>query len=100
MTHSQHAPLSGPKPESDEATGLEAGGFMGQRTADSADCAATAKAFEMQRARLALRGFELHIVDDGEGSTAYLVRRWSMSRTLPSLADVQAFAERAGMPHG
>lgn len=52
------------------------------------------------RAMLAMRGFELHVVRDGEGDTAYLVRRWSMSCTLPVLPAVRAFAERAGVPHG
>ena len=107
MTHSQHALGAGPvTPESDEATGLQAGGFREQGTTDSADCAAVGtaaegdKAFATLRAMLALRGFELGIVSDGERGTAYMVHKWSMSRELPSLTEVRAFAERAGVSHG
>ncbi len=39
-------------------------------------------------ARLALRGFALHELADGQ----FLVCRWDRTRTLPSLAAVQAFA--------
>ena len=58
------------------------------------------KAFTTLRAMLALRGFALDIVSDGEGGTAYMVHKWSVSRTLPDMPAVRAFAERAGVPHG
>ena len=54
------------------------------------------KAFTTLRATLAMRGFELHVVGDGEGGAAYMVHRWSMSRTLPSLGAVRAFAQQVG----
>lgn len=93
-------------PESDEATGLQASGFRGQGTSSSPVCAAVGtaaeadKAFTTLRVMLALRGFELGIVSDGERGTAYMVHKWSMSRELPSLTEVRAFAERARVSHG
>ena len=101
MTDSKHANGAGPqsRPKSDEATG--GGGFRGQGTTDDGNSAASTavaeadKAFATLRATLAMRGFELHVVSDG--GTAYLVRRWSMSCTLPDMAAVQDFAVRAGV---
>lgn len=89
----------------DTAHVASAGRTDEQSSTDRGNCAASeitvasGKAFETMRAKLAMRGFELHIVDDGEGGAAYLVRRWSMSRTLPDLATVQAFAEKVGASH-
>lgn len=103
MTQSQHANGAGPvTPKSDEATG--GGGFRGQGRTDNGNSAASTaaaeadKTFTTLRATLAMRGFELRVVSDG--GTAYLVRRWSMSCTLPDLPAVRAFAERARVPHG
>ena len=89
-------------PESDEATGLQAGGFREQGTTDDANSAASAavgeadKAFTTPRAMLALRGFALDIVSDGHGGTAYMVHKWSMSRALPDMPAVRAFVEQVG----
>ena len=73
-------------PTSDEPPAVAAAqGFRDQAKEDGADFAATvaaaeaAKAFSTLRAVLAMRGFALHIVSDGEGGTAYLVHKWSMS---------------------
>ena len=92
------------RPESDEPLTVAAvQGFEDQSARDDDDSAARAaasradKAFLTMRAALALRGFELHIVSDGAGSSAYLVQRWNMSRTLPDMGEVRAFAERAGV---
>ena len=54
------------------------------------------KAFTTLRAMLALRRFELDIVGDGEGGTAYMVHKGSMSRTLPDMPAVRAFAQQVG----
>ena len=80
------------RPQKDEALGLTAEGIEVQETADDQDCASgeTAaevnKAFATVRATLALRGFVLHEVSDGDGGTMFLVQRWNQSRTLASLA--------------
>lgn len=50
------------------------------------------------RAALALRGFELQVVDGGATGPMYQVRRWGQSRVLDDLADVQAFARQVGAP--
>jgi hypothetical protein len=91
------------RPQKDETRELGGGaGFEVQETANDQDCAAgeTAaevnKAFATVRATLALRGFELHAVSDGDGGTMFLVQRWNQSRTLASLADVRAFARQVG----
>lgn len=81
----------------------EAGGDQGNTKADSTYSAARSaveqsdKAFATLRARLALAGFELHIVNGDGGGTAYLVRRWCMSRTLPDVAAVRQFADHVGV---
>ena len=93
-------------PTNDEAQpGDTALGPMGQRQADEYDFATVAakaeadKAFTTLRATLALRGFELHIVGDGEGGVAYMVHRWTQSRTLPDLAAVARFLDQVGGAH-
>ena len=107
MTHSMHANLAETgTPTSETADVASAGRIEEQGRTDDANSAASAavaeadKAFTTLRATLAMRGFELHVVGDGEGGAAYLVRRWSVSRTLQSLGAVRAFADRAGVPHG
>ena len=82
---------------------------------DSANCALPAQAadhpdnagnqcsdkeFATARAQLAIRGFVLQRIDDGDGRTVFLVSRWNMSRSLSDLSAVHDFAERAGVPHG
>ena len=89
-------------PESETADVTSAGRIEGQGTTDDGNSAATAavaeadKAFTTLRATLAMRGFELQVVGDGEGGAAYMVRRWAMCRTLPGMEAVRAFAERTG----
>ena len=56
------------------------------------------KAFSTLRSRLALAGYTLHITSNGKGGAEYLVTRWNLCRTLPDLAAVCAFADRAGGP--
>lgn len=103
MSAAQHQAAA--PPQKDESRELAGGaGLGGQAQTVSPDSAARAaveqadKDFATLRARLALAGHQLHIIDDGEGGTAYMVCRWCMSRTLPDLAAVQAFAERVGAP--
>ncbi len=56
------------------------------------------KAFATLRARAALGGYSLQIIDE-HGDALYLVGRWDRSRTLPDLAAVAAFLDRAGVAH-
>ena len=80
----------------------EAGGDQRNTKADSTDSAARIaveqadKAFATLRATLALRGFELHIVGDGAGGTAYMVQRWNLHKLLIDQAAVLEFTERVG----
>lgn len=104
MTHELHSTVGEPdRPTNDEAPGVTAEGFNGQARTNNGDSAATAvdveadKEFSTLRAMLAMRGFELHTLSEADGGTAYLVRRWSMTRELPDLPAVAAFAERAGV---
>lgn len=84
----------------------EAGGDQGNTKADSANCAEriaveqAEKAFATLRARLALEGFQLHIVNGDGGGTAYLVQRWSMHKLLPDQVAVREFADRVGVSRG
>ena len=57
------------------------------------------KEFETLRARAALRGFTLHMIEGREGVSDYLVARWNLSRTLPDFASVARFLDQAGVPH-
>ena len=57
------------------------------------------KAIASLRARAALAGFTLHIIDDGNRGAAFLICRWNLSRTLPDAAAVSAFLDQAGAPH-
>lgn len=50
------------------------------------------KRFATLRARLALRGFQMHRQADGR----LLVIRWNLAKTLPSLDAAERFAEQAG----
>ncbi len=98
--------LAEPDRTTSETHVASAGRIEEQGRTDDASSAASAavgeadKAFTTLRAMLALRGFALDIVSDGEGGTAYMVHKWSVSRTLPDMPAVRAFAERAGVPHG
>ncbi len=108
MTHNAHrAGLAEPDRSTSETADVasagrieEQGGTDGANSAASAAVGEADKAFTTLRAMLALRGFALGIVSDGERGTAYMVHKWSMSRELPSLTEVRAFSERAGVSHG
>ena len=102
--HAHRASLAAPEwPANDTADVASVGRIEEQETTDDGNSAASAaiaeadKAFTTLRATMAIRGFELQTVSDGEGGTAYLLRRWNLRRTLPSLEAVRAFAERAGV---
>lgn len=63
----------------------------------AAAVAAIDKEFATMRATMALHGFELQIIGDDIGGTAYMVHRWSHCRMLPDLPAVRRFAEQAGV---
>ena len=48
------------------------------------------------RAALALKGFTVHVLDDGAAGCAYLVGRWNSSRTLPDRVALHKFAIQVG----
>lgn len=54
------------------------------------------KRFNTLRAELARRGFQLHIIDAGGGTCAYLIARWDRSREVEDMAAVEAFLQRLG----
>ncbi len=84
----------------DEAPGVMAEGFRDQETADSLNSAAAHiaeqdKEFSTARAKLAIAGWTLHIVDGG-GAAAYWVSRWGQSRTLPDRHALAQFMKQVG----
>lgn len=107
------APSGLSPPLNDEARTVQTAGFRAEQgTGDEANCEggspamqaaershidAADKEFASLRDHLALAGFEVQVVGDGTGGTAYMVRRWSMSHTLPSLGAVRAFAVAVGV---
>lgn len=51
--------------------------------------------FATARARLAIGGYALHLLDGGTDGALYLVHRWDRSRTLASMEAVEAFITQA-----
>ena len=62
------------------------------------DSAGWCKAFDDLRAKVALAGFTVHLIDDGGGGCAYLVSRWAQYRTLADRDALAAFAKLVGVP--
>jgi len=54
------------------------------------------KRFATLRAELARRGYQLHIVDAGNGSCCYLIARWDQIRELRDVAAVEQFVAQIG----
>ncbi len=48
------------------------------------------------QARLALRGYEMHIVSAAAGAAEFWISRWGMTKVCASLADVESFGEQVG----
>jgi hypothetical protein len=86
----------------DEAPAVASGqGFRVQDTADSTNFGANSvseqdKAFSTARAKLALAGWAVHIIDGGSGTAAYWVSRWGQSRTLPDRHALGQFMRQVG----
>lgn len=101
-THNaQRACLAEPdRPTSDTAHVTSVGRIEahGNKQLNSATDADPDKAFHNLRACLSLAGYGLQILNDGDTGAAYLVSRWNMSRTLPSMGAVAAFADQLGVP--
>lgn len=107
MTHSLHVNWAGAYTPTSETADVASAGRVEEkrRTGNDGSAAITAVAeagrtFATLLAMAAMRRLELLIVSDGESGMAYLVRRWNLCRTLPNLAAVRAFEERAAIPHG
>ena len=50
------------------------------------------------KARCALAGIELHVIDGDAGEPLFIVSRWSLTRQLHSVAEVESFLRRIGGP--
>jgi hypothetical protein len=48
------------------------------------------------RAKLALLGYQMHVIDAGHGRSAFLVMRWDRSRELANLGAVNEFIRQVG----
>ena len=86
------------EPQRDKTPGLAgAEGFKDQEKTDSGDCAgspADRKAIATLTARAALAGHRLVRLADG----TWLASRWGHSRSLASVAEVERFLARVGVP--
>lgn len=88
--------------QSDKApTGANARDFRNQGKSNSEDSALDRiaeqdRVFSTARAKLALTGWALHLVDIGNGAHAYLVSRWGQSRKLPDWHTVGQFMKQVG----
>ncbi len=50
------------------------------------------------KARCALVGVELHVIDGDNGAPLLIVSRWSLTRQMHSVDEVEAFLRRIGGP--
>lgn len=70
--------------------------------ADRDTARATAEQHDKQvatlKARAALGGYELHIINGANGEAEFLVFRWGLSATLKRVEDVEDFLRRVGAP--
>lgn len=66
------------------------------RTVTREDIAANDKRFSNARAKLALKNFALHILDE-DGRAVFLIQRWDRSMVVPSLDEVEALMQRLGI---
>lgn len=48
------------------------------------------------RARAALAGITLHVMEGDAGRPQYIVSRWALTKALDSLEDLQAWLDRVG----
>jgi len=91
-----------PQPQMDEAPAVASGqGFRDQNTADKPDSEGSSasdqdKAFVTARAKLALAGWVVHIVDSGTGHAGYWMSRWGQTRRLPDRHALAAFMWQVG----
>lgn len=95
-------PVAPDRPPNEEATGVTAGGSERKEKVAIADCAnfgtarqlveqmrdALDKRVSTARARLAMQGFECHIVLGG-----FMVGRWGATREIESLDELEHFVE-------
>ena len=65
--------------------------------AGAADCEQADKELSTIRARLALAGWVMHIVDAGDERASFWVSRWGRSATLPDRHALLRFMQQAGV---
>lgn len=56
------------------------------------------KRIDTARARVALWGGTLVTTDGDDGQPLYIITRWSLTRSFTSVAEVEAWLQRAGVP--
>jgi hypothetical protein len=66
------------------------------QVATCAEIDARDKRFAILRAELARRGYQLHAIDAGNGTSGFLIARWDRSRELPDTDAVERFLEQLG----
>ena len=81
-----------------ERRGDFAGDDLSRQAAQRAAVEIADKAFASLRAKVALAGFTVHLIDDGGGGCAYLVSRWAQYRTFADRDALAAFAKLVGVP--
>lgn len=58
------------------------------------------RVIETLRAKAALCGVTLHVLDNGHDGIDFMVSRWNLSRTLPTADAVEQFLQQIGRRHG
>ena len=54
------------------------------------------KALATAVARCALKGVQLHVIDDDRGEPCYIVSKWALTRSLHSVEELLDFMHRVG----
>jgi len=62
----------------------------------SATARALQKALETCRARAALLGIALHVIDGDDGRPLFVATRWALTKNFADLAEVEAWLDRVG----
>ena len=57
---------------------------------------ATAKEIATLKARAALVGVEMHVIEGDRGTLVFVMTKWSLTRQLSTVEEVETFLTRAG----
>jgi hypothetical protein len=102
----QHAAEAGPASPEERPAGVSGRGPETHYITPAGEVDATAsvataqvdKRFATAKARAALAGIELQIIDRGDGQAEYLLTRWNLARSLPDLEAVERWLTAFGAP--